>query len=531
MSATLLVAEKVSVRFADRTILDRASLVLGAGSRVGLIGPNGSGKTTLLSVLAGARRPDSGSVRAFGTVGLMSQIPQSDLSARELIRAATGVAAASERIDHWGARLQDGDLEAIGPHAEAVERWVALGGEDVSARISAAGSDLALSSRMLARPVTELSGGQLARVGLAAIAVCRYDVLLLDEPTNHLDADGLARLRRLLEDHHGAVLVASHNRALLSEFCSEIIALDPDGPEFEHHHGGYQSYVREREARSRRAEEEHAAAVAERRELLAAERQIRGRAARAVSKLGQPDNDKAAREYFKARADGMQNRARKLAKRRKQIQVPDRPRRERTLRLELTAEERKRWIVALEGARWAYADWELGPIDLALAAGERLLLRGPNGSGKSTLISTLAGRSKPASGTRRLAAGAVVAELGQMRRAVDAGVTLSASVQALTGLDEAGARGALAWFGLGAREAERSPLTLSGGERTRAELAVVAHMRASCLLLDEPTNHLDTDSLEVLESALADWPGALVVATHDPWLTERLAPDRVLVLK
>jgi ATPase subunit of ABC transporter with duplicated ATPase domains len=243
------------------------------------------------------------------------------------------------------------------------------------------------------------------------------------------------------------------------------------------------------------------------------------------------DGDKFARELIAARADGVARRARVVAARSQRHELPERPWTPRPLALEVSPGERRGGeVVSLEGAVLRRNGWRLGPLDLALAHGDRVLLAGPNGSGKSTLLAALAGHHPLAAGTRRVAPTAVIAELGQARDALGADAPLVEAVRSLTGLDETAARTALAAFGLGAEEALRPAATLSPGERTRAELAMLAQRRATGLLLDEPTNHLDLESLETLEAALADWPGALVVATHDRRLREALALERVVEL-
>jgi ATPase subunit of ABC transporter with duplicated ATPase domains len=534
MPSTLLDARSITRHHGARTILQDVDVRVDATTRLAIIGPNGSGKSTLLRALAGVEPLDGGTVQRFGTVGHLPQLADArgTASVRATILERLGVATAARAVDRLEARLVAGDLDAVGPHADALERWLALGGADAEARVAQAADELGLPAALLDRPLASLSGGQAARAGLAVLRAARFDVIALDEPTNHLDDDGLERLTQLLASSPGGFVLVSHDRALLETSVDELLELDGRTGAATHYAGGWASYRRERDTARARALAEHEQALAQRAQLAASVRETRARAQTAIGKAQTHDNDKNVAEWVRSRAQGMQRRARHVEGRLDRIEVPDRPWEDAPLKLALTAAQRRGGpIVALAGAVLTRGDaFALGPLDLEIGYGDRVLLRGRNGAGKSTLLAALEGTLAPAAGSRMAAPGVVVAQLGQARDQLAADVPLSAGVRAQTGLDESAARTALAAFGLGADQAGRGAATLSPGERTRAELAVLAHRRVSCLLLDEPTNHLDVASLELLERALRGWPGALVVATHDVALREALALTTEVVL-
>lgn len=539
MSRPLITAEAVSFEYTDRRVLESIDLNVSEGDRVALVGRNGSGKSTLLRLIAGELAPTAGHLRKVAGLAV-SHLPQVEptgsaslISVREEVAERAGILPAEREMDRLTTRLASGETDAVAAQTEAVERWVALGGDDFENRLQPALESVGVDPAWADRRLATLSGGQLARVRLAALRMARLDCVLLDEPTNHLDAEGLTLLDDVLSEADHAMVFASHNRAFLEAHADRVIELERTGAN--EYRGGWATYLRERENERSRAERDYREAAGERARLVALERRLRENARvgeRRARRSGEPD--KFIRHM--AIASAQKNTAISgVAKRIKDVDIPEKPWKEdlSTLLLDADRPVHSSAVIALRDVTFRRGPWTGGPVDLTISPGERIFLDGPNGSGKSTLIGLLAGRIEPSGGEVIRPGSVTMIELAQGRTTLGGPTeeSLADAFRRLSGLDETAARTALAAMRLGPEQAEADPGTLSPGELTRAELALLAARGASCILLDEPGNHLDLEALETLESALAGWNGALVLASHDRAFSGRVRIDRTVALR
>jgi ATPase subunit of ABC transporter with duplicated ATPase domains len=534
-----VVLRDVAVGFGARRVLSGASLTVATGDRVGVVAPNGVGKSTLLKVLAGELAPESGVVLrapASTTVLRLAQEPEvrAGESLWEHLALRTGVASAQAELDAAAVALATG---ADGPdYTAALDRWLHLGGADLDERAAAVAAELRLPVDLLARGADALSGGQKARLALAAVLLAQPDILLLDEPTNDLDDDGLARLEHRVLGVPAGIVLVSHDRAFLESTVDTVLDIDEFTGEVSTFRGGWSAYVTERAAGHRRAVEAREGYEDERAKLAEAARRqrewARAGAQRAANPRYAPDGDKHIRAGRIAGAQQLGAGAARLdrAVDRLDAGAPDVVREPWRLQLSIAAAPRAGDVVAeLREAVVARGDVTLGPFDLTVGWAERIRLAGPNGSGKSTLVDALLGREPLRSGERYVGPSVVFGELDQSRRSFATDTPVVDVVRAAApALDAAGARTLLAKFRLAGDAALRPAAALSPGERTRAGLALLQARGVNCLMLDEPTNHLDIEAIEQLEAALADFPGTLVLVTHDRRLAEAIRVDRVL---
>ena len=518
------------------TVLDGIDLAVGPGDRVAVLGPNGVGKTTLLRVLAGELAPEAGSVTRHPATASVVHVPQEPgvrpgETLGGYLARRTGVAAAQAELDGATAVLAAGGRGADDRYAAALEAWLALGGADLAERAVAVADRLALPTDVLDRGAAALSGGQAARLRLAAVLLVRADVLLLDEPTNDLDTDGLAALEDLVTGYPGGLVLVSHDREFLARTVTRVLELDEFSRGGTAYGGGWSAYLAERSAARVRAEQDYAEYAATRDTLVERARRqkewARAGAGRAANPKREPDKHIRYREVQRSQRTGAKGAAteRELAR----LEAVEEPRDPWQLRLTLTSAGRGSDVVfALRGAVMERGDVRLGPVDLAVHAGDRLRLTGPNGSGKTTVLDALLGRQPLLAGSAYAGPGVVVGELDQARRDLRGPEPLLEVFRRLSGLSEVDARTLLAKFRVGAEVVLRPADTLSPGERTRVGLALFQARGSTCLVLDEPTNHLDLPAIEQLESALESYQGTLLLVTHDRRLAESVRLTREL---
>jgi ATPase subunit of ABC transporter with duplicated ATPase domains len=492
--------------------------------RTGLVGRNGCGKSTLLRALAGKVEPAAGSIARTGKVALLRQDwPDDRISIAVALEVADPLALL-RRIE-----AGEGDTQDF-----AAADWTL---ED---RIGAALAEVGLPGLDLDRPLASLSGGQRTRIAVACAVIAAPDLLLLDEPTNNLDADGRAAIAALIAGWKGGVVVASHDRVLL-EMMDRIIELTPIGCRSVE--GGWSDFVAVRDADRERATQALDRAEAGLRQAERGAQEQREKKAR---------RDKAGRAFgasgsvpriiagmMKERAEGSGARegdvtkrlvgeaeaTRTAARERVEIVTP--------LRIDLPPSglSSSRELLRIETAMIARGTRRIGPVDLTIRGPERVALAGPNGAGKTSVLLLAAGALEPVAG--RVVRSDRIALLDQHVGLLDRNATILANLRALNpNLSENDAYAALARFAFRNQAALRVVGTLSGGERLRAGLACVlsAALPPQLLALDEPTNHLDLDSIEVLETALRGYDGALLVVSHDPAFLAAIGIEREVVL-
>lgn len=532
MTATL-VAKDVSGGHDHRQLFSGLSLTVAPGDVVGVVGANGAGKSTLLRLLAGVDQPQEGSVSLAPSDAFVGWLPQEHErvpgeTVAGYIARRTGCAQATAEMESTAEALGSGAPGADDAYALAFDRWMASGAADLDDRLPAVLADLGLETGPEAA-MTGLSGGQAARVALAALLLSRFDVVLLDEPTNDLDLEGLAKLEDFVTGLRGAVVLVSHDREFLARCVTTVVELDLAQNAVAVYDGGYDAFLEERAVARRHAREKYEEFAATKADLVSRARTQREWSSQGVRNAMKksPDNDKIRRAASTESSEKQAQKVRQMESRISRLDVVEEPRKEWQLQFSIGKAPRSSSVVAtLRDAVVRQGGFTLGPVNLQLNAGERIGITGPNGAGKSTLLRLLLGGVEPDSGSAAMGASVAIGEIDQARGLLAGNLTLADAVEAvLLDLNPAEVRTLLAKFGLKADHTTRTVESLSPGERTRAALALLQARGVNLLVLDEPTNHLDLPAIEQLEEALESYEGALLLVTHDRRLLENVRLD------
>jgi len=519
--------DKIEHSYGTNTVLAAVSWELHAGQKVGMVGPNGAGKSTLLRIIAGEIRPDAGFVYRHkeAHIGYLAQEPVLDPAHtvwQEVLSGAADLAQVEAELRRLEGRMADpqvyGDEAALervlAAHARTQAEFERLDGYRHESRAREALQALGFAEADLDQPVSVLSGGQKKLVGLAKLLSAGADLLLLDEPDNHLDLEGKAYMERFIAAFPGTVVIVSHDRYLLDETVTCIAEVEDR--RLTVYQGNYSAYAVEKQLRLLHQQHNY---EAQQKEIARIEAAI-------------------ARFEYWASIVINERHIRQARSRQKML--------DRMERIEKPVLERRRMGLELNGWRGSHKVLEVANLDKVYPAangerivlaglnllvwhGERVGLLGSNGTGKSVFFRCVLGWEEPSGGQVRVGPSVKIGYYAQEHETLDPDKTLIEEVRQVRPMYEQAAVSFLGRFLFPYRMVRNRVRDLSGGERSRLQLAKLMLSDANFLLLDEPTNNLDLPSCEVLESALDDFQGTVLVISHDRYFLNRVV-DRIVEL-
>jgi len=515
----------VTLILGAKRIFENLNWEIQRGQKIGLIGANGAGKSSLFKLIEGEHSPELGGqiTRARSLLtGYLPQQPELDLSLTAFAAALAGnprVAEVHAELETLESSLSDPEVygharrlqRALERQRQLIEEYDSLGGDSYPERVRGLLVGLGLAEGDLTKPLSVLSGGQKKLVGLARLLLVRPDVLLLDEPDNHLDLPGKIFLEKLIREYAGTVVIISHDRYLLDAVVTHVAELE-DG-KLTLFAGDYSSYVADKETRLARQEEMFRAQKHEINRLQAAIKRyaIWGKVY---------DN-----EDFARKAKTMQKRLDKMDK----VEKPVTER--RSMGLTLNGWRGSNKVLELDGVSKSFGEKRVfANLEETIWHGERVGLIGPNGAGKSVLMRMILGQESPDAGEIKIGPSVVIGHYAQEHETLDFNQTALDAVRYAGELSESKATAFLLRYLFTYKQVSQKIGELSGGERSRLQLALLVLSGANFLLLDEPTNNLDIASAEALELALEDFVGTALVISHDRYFLDRTV-ERLLVIE
>ncbi len=525
----------ISKAYGIEQVLKNISFTINADQHVGLIGANGVGKSTLLKIIMGEIEADSGEVaipRGIDVGCLPQTITDfSGKTTQDFIYDATGnLRQLESRLRQLEAAMSQSSVEGqealIAEYGRAADLFERRGGYAIDYRIDLVLGGLRIDHIAKNREVTTLSGGEKARLSLAALLLRSPDLMLLDEPTNHLDFATLDWLEGYLQNQCGAVLVVSHDRQFLNRTVDTLIEIDEYSREGKVYSGNYETYLTIKAFEREKWEKEY---QDQQDEIKSLQQSLKGRARTLGHNRAATDNDKTQHDFFIGRTQqSISRNTRAIKEKLHRIEANPIPKPPELMRMNPdfdphTLAGKTPLIVSGIGKSFS-SQLVLKNVSFALASDDRILLMGPNGAGKSTLLKILAGAETPDMGNVTLAPTVKIGYLDQEQESLDLTQTVLEAYREDSLAPEEKLISDLIRYGLFVYEDVRKPIgALSIGQRRKLQLARLIAQRANVLLLDEPTNHVSFDILEELEKALLDFPGPIMAVSHDRRFIQRFA--------
>jgi ATPase subunit of ABC transporter with duplicated ATPase domains len=513
----MLIVRDLGIEIGARRILNPVSFTVGNGEKVGLVGRNGAGKSTLLSVLLG-HHPEhlrvAGEVKHQGTLSHLPQEPVAGGLGVEPIGLSHVLSARG--LDQLDADMQHARHElAASPTEETIERFTALeeqfrerGGYEAESEVSRLAAGLGLEEDLLLEDLNSLSGGQRRRVDLMRVLYEMPETMVLDEPTNHLDKSAKRWLFDELERFRGTVLVISHDLPLLDKSIDRVLALREG--QLREYKGNYSKFLQLEE--ERRLSEEKLASHQD--------QQIDRLSKLAVSMRGQTEKRARLAKVLDRKVVKLQDNRVEVTKKEKKVtfKLPLPP---RSGDVPMTVEH----VAVRYGSLHVLKD-----VNFITRRGDRIVIVGKNGAGKSSMLRCLAGTQKIQTGVVKFGANVKVGYFAQENEQLDFDKTVLGNLDNATVVTEVQRRSLLGAFGLKGSAAHQMPGTLSGGERAKLALAILASSDSNLLLLDEPTNNLDPASVLALGEMMRQWKGTIVAVSHERGFVEALEPTHAVLL-
>ncbi|MBL8100114.1 MAG: ABC-F family ATP-binding cassette domain-containing protein [Anaerolineales bacterium] len=508
-----------------KRIFENLNWEIKRGQKIGLIGANGAGKSSLFKLIQDEHTPELGGLITRArliTTGYLSQHPELDLSLTAFDAALAGnprVAEVHNELEQVEKSLGDFEIysnekklqQALELQHKLLEEYQSLGGDSYPERVRGLLLGLGLAESELTKPLSVLSGGQKKLVGLARLMLIKPDVLLLDEPDNHLDFPGKLFLEKLIQDYEGTVVIISHDRYLLDAVVTHIAELE-DG-KLTMFEGDYTSFISDKEIRLARQEE-----------LFFAQQKQIVRLEAAIKRLAiwgkVYDN-----EDLSKKSKSMQKRLDKMEK-------IDKPITERKrMGLQLSGWRGSNKVLELDNVSKSFGNKKVfSNVNQTIWHGERVGLIGANGAGKSVLLKMILGKENPDTGEIKIGPSISIGHYSQEHETLEFNQKVVDAVRYAGEMNEGKATAFLLHYLFTYKQVTQKISELSGGERSRLQLALLVLSGANFLLLDEPTNNLDIASAEVLEQALEDFVGTVLVISHDRYFLDRTV-ERLLVIE